>query len=87
MTRTVNSLIERDFENATKDEIEVYAEWTKLLALHSADREQKRKEREKIIEARIEESKQQADAAIEALNALTNLAVAKREAVENEQAK
>ena len=86
MTRIVNDLLNRDFENATKDEIEVYAQWTRIHALHDSDIEEKREQRERRVQQRLEESKKQSEAAISALNALAELANAKLKAVENGKA-
>ena len=87
MTRTVNELINRDFSDATVDEVKMYAEWVKIHALHDEEVEQRRKERNAIIRQRLEDSKKQTDASLEALNALTELANAKLRAVENGETK
>ena len=86
MTRTVNNLINRDFENATKEEIEIYAEWSKLFALKDSERQQRREQRDAVIAQRIENSRNESKAAVDALNALTELAKAKLAEVENGQA-
>ena len=82
MTNTVNDLIKRDFENATKEEIEAYTQFHVYLALHADDREQKRAEREKRIEISRAATAAETKASIEALNALADLAKSKLETVE-----
>lgn len=86
MTLVVNDLIARDFEDATKEEIELYANWSRIHALHDSEVLERREMREVEIRQRMENSKREADAAIEALNALTELAQARLKAVENGQA-
>lgn len=82
MTKTVNRLLENDFKDATADEIKQYAEFVKLNALQSAEFEDNRAARESLVKADIENNKRESEAAITALEALTELAQAKLKAVE-----
>lgn len=83
MTKTVDRLINENFENATPEEIEIYAEWTKIHALHDAEFQAKAELRKQENEARIEQFKEQSKKAMDALDALTELAQAKLKAVED----
>lgn len=83
MTKTVDKLISSNFENATPEEIEVYGEWNRLRALHDADLQQKAQVREQESAERRELYRQQAESAMNALDALADLAKAKLKAVEN----
>lgn len=82
MISTVNRLEKSNFENATPDDIKIYAQWASLRALQEKTFEDKRKQTDELIKAQIEDSKRQADASVEALNALTELAKARLKAVE-----
>lgn len=85
MTHIVDKLRMSNFENATAEEIEVYAEWTKLHALHHEEFAQKAEERKAESDERRELFKQQAQSALNALDSLAELAKAKLKAVENGQ--
>lgn len=85
MTETVNRLKQSNFKDATPDEIEVYAEWSRIMALQSAEFESIRETRERESEERIKNDAAQTKAAIEALEAQRDLALARLEAVKNGQ--
>lgn len=77
MTKTVDSLIKRNFEDATKEEIETYTQFQVYMALHDQEIEEKRRERNERIAASKAATRAETDAAIEALNALAEMANAK----------
>ena len=83
MTKTVDKLLATNFENATPEEIEAYAQWTKIHALNHELTTQKMELRKRESEQRQELFEQQAKAAQDALEALADLAKAKLKAVEN----
>lgn len=85
MTETVNRLKRDNFKDATPEEIEVYAEWSRIMALQSAEFESIRETRERESEERIKNDAAQAKAAIDALEAQKELALAKLEMVKNGQ--
>lgn len=85
MTETVDKLKRDNFKDATPEEIEVYAEWTRLMTLQSAEFENIRETRKRESEERIKNDAAQAKAAIDALEAQKKLALAKLEAVKNGQ--
>lgn len=84
MTQTVDKLKASNFEGATPEEIEIYANWSRLIALHDADLKEKSEIRKQESAQRMELNRQQAQSAIDALETLTALAYAKLKAVENE---
>lgn len=83
MIRTVDDLKRREFKDATPEEIETYAQWSRINALQDAEFQHHREVRERESKARKESYEAQAKSAIDALNALADLAKAKLEAVEN----
>lgn len=83
MIATVNKLKQTDFENATQEEIETYARFSSIIALHEDDIENRREIRQAESEERRELARQQAESAMNALDALAELAKAKLKAVEN----
>ena len=85
MTETVDRLKRENFKDATPDEIEVYAEWSRIMALQSAEFENIRETRERELEERRKNDEAQTKAAIDALEAQKELALAKLEAVKNGQ--
>ena len=85
MTETVDRLKRENFKDATPDEIEVYAEWSRIMALQSAEFENIRETRERELEERRKNNDAQAKAAIDALEAQRDLALARLEAVKNGQ--
>lgn len=85
MTKTVDRLIASNFENATPEDIETYAEWTKIHALNKESFIRKNELREQESKKRQELFEQQAQTANDALTALAELAKAKLKAVENGQ--
>ena len=85
MTETVDRLKRNNFKDATPEEIEVYAQWSKIIALQSAEFESIRETRERESQERIKNDAAQAKAAINALEAQRDLALARLEAVKNGQ--
>lgn len=85
MTETVNRLKRDNFKDATPEEIEVYAEWSRIMALQSAEFESIREMREQEMAERRENDAAQTKAAIDALEAQRDLALARLEAVKNGQ--
>ena len=85
MTETVDRLKRENFKDATPEEIEVYAEWSRIMALQSAEFESIRETRERESAERRENDAAQAKAAIDALEAQRDLALARLEAVKNGQ--
>lgn len=85
MTETVDRLKRDNFKDATPEEIEVYAEWSRVMALQSAEFESIRETRKRESEERIKNDAAQAKAAIDALETQRDLALARLEAVKNGQ--
>lgn len=85
MTATVDRLKSTNFEGATADDIEMYAEWSRLMALQDAEFESIRQTRELESATRRQNDTAQAKAAIDALEAQRDLALARLEAVKNGQ--
>lgn len=83
MTKTVDKLLATNFENATPEEIEAYAEWTRIFAMNDELVKQKQKIREQESARKLELFEQQAQSAMNALDALAELAQAKLKVVEN----
>ena len=83
MTATVDKLKNANFENATPEEIETYAEWSQIMALQSAEFESIRETREKEAAERRKNDADLTKAALGALEAQTNLALAKLEMLKN----
>ncbi len=86
MLQSVDALINRNFKDATPVEIELYAQWKTLQALQTDEINSMRETRDAMIQAQIERDEAQAKSAIDALEALADLARAKLKAVENGQA-
>lgn len=82
MTQTVDRLLATNFEGATQEEIELYATYNTLIALHSNEVEERARIRNEEFQQRKELYRQQADSAINALDALASLAQAKLHAIE-----
>jgi hypothetical protein len=87
MVKTVSRLEKENFENATPEDIRVYGEWMRLNALQDAEFQDARRMREEKHEQDLKLGQEQAEASLNALNALTELAQAKLKAVENGQEK
>lgn len=85
MTKTVDRLKRDNFKDATPEEIEVYAEWSRLMALQSAEFENIRETREREFEERRKNDAAQTKAAIDALEAQRDLALARLKAVQDGQ--
>lgn len=86
MVQTVDRLKASNFANATAEEIELYAEYNRLLALSNEDLKNRSETRKNESQARLELFEKQAQSAINALDALTELAKARLKAVEDGQA-
>ena len=88
ITREMVELVDRlefnDFENATADEIKEYARFQTLIALNSEDFKNRHELRVKESAERKEQNRKQAQSAMNALDALTELAHAKLALVEKE---
>lgn len=85
MTETVDRLKRDNFKDATPEEIETYAEWSRIMALQSAEFESIRETRNAELEERRKNDAAQTKAAIDALEAQKELALARLEAVKNGQ--
>ena len=83
MVNTVSRLEKENFENATPDDIKAYGEWMRLNALQDAEFQDARRIREEKHEQDLKLGQKQAEASLNALNALTELAQARLKAVEN----
>ena len=83
MVNTVSRLEKENFENATPEDIRIYGEWMRLNALQNAEFQDARRMREEKHEQDLKLGLEQAEASLNALNALTELAQAKLKAVEN----
>lgn len=83
MTLAVNELKARNFADATPEEIELYAQWSSIQRLQQEEFELNRQTRITVSEARAKSIQDEKEAAINALNSLTELAQAKLKAVEN----
>ena len=83
MVNTVSRLEKENFENATPDDVKVYGEWMRLNALQDAEFQDARRMREEKHEQDLKLGQKQAEASLNALNALTELAQARLKAVEN----
>ena len=86
MTRTVDKLIATNFENATPEEIQMYSDFNVARAKHAEELQARREVLKQESDERNELIRQQAESAMNALDALTELAQAKLKAVENGQA-
>lgn len=87
MTKTVDDLKRRNFENATPDEIELYAKWSSIVAMQDAEIAEHSRIRREESEAAKEATLKESQAAVDALNALADLAREKLKAVKNGQEK
>lgn len=83
MVSVVDKLKATDFENATKEEIELYSKWVSINEMQKEEFDQHIKARQQEIEIARQQTEQQTKAAVTALEALTKLAEAKLKAVEN----
>lgn len=84
MTATVDKLKANNFEGATPEEIETYAQFVSLTSAQRKETEYRKEIMERQSIEQLELDKKQAQSAINALDALTELAKAKLKAVENE---
>lgn len=85
MIETVDKLTRTNFENATPEEIKIYGEWSAITAKQDEELRLNAERRDETAKASRELSERQAQAAIDALEALTQLAQARLKAVENGQ--
>ena len=83
MTKTVYSLIARNFENATPDEIKTYAKWTAILELQKDEIRQIRETRESELEIMRKSSEEQKEKALKTLELLAEKAKANLERANN----
>lgn len=83
MTRTVDDLKRRNFENATPEEIEIYAQWTQINAMQAREFQENARIRSEESAQRKAAFEKQANSALEALEILKDAALAKLKAVEN----
>ena len=77
--RRIDELISTNFENATPDDIQLYAKWEVQKARSSEEFEAIRTAQEREIEESIAISKQRAEDARSALDTLVNKAVERYE--------
>ena len=85
MVETVDKLKRTNFEGATPDEMALYTEYVRLNALQDAEFKDTQARREQRAKERREANQRKTDAAVNALEALADLARAKLKAVENGQ--
>ena len=86
MTNTVNKLIACNFEGATADEIEVYAQWRVAIALQSDELEQVRLRRDEQMRQDGTRSEQERVDARNLLDELARQAAERLERANDEQA-
>lgn len=86
MTNTVNKLVASNFEGATADEIEVYAQWRVAIALQSDELEQVRRARDEQMRQDAAEGEQARTNARNLLDELARKAAERLERANNEQA-
>lgn len=82
-TRRVDELLATNFENATSEDIELYANWKTAIALQNADFEIKREAMEREAQARHEIAQEAAEQSKNALDELVAVAKRRLELVEN----
>lgn len=83
MVKTVEKLTHTNFDGATPEEIMQFSEYNRLMALHDADFQQRTETRRQESEERRALMREQSSSAINALDALADLARAKLKAVED----
>ena len=83
MTKTVDKLKKTNFKDATPEEIETYAQWSAIMAAPREDLAHRKQVREAESEKLIAMRQEEKESAINALNALVELAQARLKAVEN----
>ena len=83
MVQAVDELRRRNFAEATPEEIEMYAQVTRIQALHDSEVQAHRELMKQESDERRACFKAQADAAMDALTALADEARAKLEVIEN----
>ena len=83
MTATVDRLKATNFENATPEEIEVYAEFKSLISAHQTEAANRREIMQRESAERLELDRKQAQSAMNALDSLAELAQAKLKAVKD----
>jgi hypothetical protein len=82
----INDIYKREFQDMTPDEVQLYGEWQAVNARLDADVQARRETLETEMTASVEMYRETEKAAIDTLEALKNLALAKLKAVENGQA-
>lgn len=78
-TRRIDELINSNFENATPEDIKLYAEWQAQKALATAEFEARCKAHEEEAQVRIAIAEQRAQEAHEALDLLVSKALERYE--------
>lgn len=87
MVQTVDSLLQRNFADATAEEMALYTEWVRLNALQEDAFRQARQARQDDIDARLQGYLEEHETAMQALNDLADAARLKLERlIANEQA-
>lgn len=82
---TINGIYAKDFENLTKDEALLYAEWVKVKALVDEEMNLKREALQQKTEAAIELNRQESAKSLEALEAMAEQAKAKLRLLEAQE--
>lgn len=85
MVQTVDSLLQRNFANATADEMTLYTEWVRLNALQDDVFQQAKAARQAEIDANIAAFSAEHDLAMQALNDLADAARLKLERLINDE--
>lgn len=81
----IDDLIKRDFENATPDEVRLYAKWEAEKALRDEEFKARLQARADESKAKIAELKRNANSARDGLKALKAAAIARLEQIDNGQ--
>lgn len=86
MTNVVNKLVAGDFEGATADEIEIYAQWRVAIALQSDELERVRRKRDEQMAQDAARGETERIDARNLLNELAHQAAERLERANDEQA-
>ena len=82
---TINGIFARNFENLTKDEAILYADWIRVKALTDEEMNLKREALQQKTQAAIELNRQESAKSLEALEALAEQAKAKLRLLEAQE--
>jgi hypothetical protein len=82
----INDIYKREFQDMTPDEVQLYGEWQAVNARLDANVQARRETLEAEMTANVEIYRETEKAAIDTLEALKDLALARLKAVENGQA-